>query len=330
MARPKKLTLDFFVHSSNARSDRRIKSLRRREKNDGYATYYILLEMSCAENDMKLDLSNDITIEDVAEECGLRDVAHLYKVIESCISVGLFNAQLWRSDRIIFSDDLYASYLDRLEERKATAERKNRSVEAKSLQEKIDRVTGETKVITQETDIVTCDNSPEERDQNLEIRTERSELRDQNSHTKQESAACAIAPKKINTRISDVERFEQKWRSPIKIDCYKLSQDLGFQAFVLKKLQNMPSAKKGDWVVEMSTAVNHIKKGVTDLEARGKIETYYEEYLVLQESEKSKQAIAANSADNYIPRPHPSTWTDEQKTWTHEDWQNYLREKQPA
>lgn len=128
MARPKKLTLDFFVHSANARHDRRIKSLRRRENNDGYATYYILLEMSCSEKEMKLHLDNEIIVEDIADECGLRDIAHLYKVIESCVSVGLFNSQLWRSERIIFSDDLYNSYLDRLEDRKATAERKQRSI----------------------------------------------------------------------------------------------------------------------------------------------------------------------------------------------------------
>jgi hypothetical protein len=197
MARPKKLTLDFFVHSANARSDRRIKSLRRREKNDGYATYYILLEMSCTENDMKLDLSNDITIEDVADECGLRDVAHLYKVIESCISVGLFNSQLWKSERIIFSDDLHSSYLERLEDRKATAERKHRSIEAKSLQEKIDRVTGDNIVITHDNSVVTCDNSPEVKDQNTEIRIQN---KNQNTYTKTESIACEIVSPKISTR----------------------------------------------------------------------------------------------------------------------------------
>lgn len=159
MARPKKLTLDFFIHSASARHDRRIKSLRRREKNDGYATYYILLEMSCSEAEMKLHLDNEIIVEDIADECGLRDVPHLYKVIESCVSVGLFNPLLWKSERIVFSDDLYNSYLDRLEDRKATAERKQRFSEAKSLQEKIDKVTCDNSVVTQENQIVTQENS---------------------------------------------------------------------------------------------------------------------------------------------------------------------------
>ena len=158
MARPKKLTLDFFIHSASARHDRRIKSLRRREKNDGYATYYILLEMSCSEAEMKLHLDNEIIVEDIADECGLRDVPHLYKVIESCVSVGLFNPLLWKSERIVFSDDLYNSYLDRLEDRKATAERKQRYSEAKSLQEKIDKVTCDNPVVTQENHIVTQEN----------------------------------------------------------------------------------------------------------------------------------------------------------------------------
>lgn len=158
MARPKKLTLDFFIHSASARHDRRIKSLRRREKNDGYATYYILLEMSCSEAEMKLHLDNEIIVEDIADECGLRDVPHLYKVIESCVSVGLFNPLLWKSERIVFSDDLYNSYLDRLEDRKATAERKQRYSEAKSLQDKIDKVTQENPVVTQENLIVTQEN----------------------------------------------------------------------------------------------------------------------------------------------------------------------------
>lgn len=201
MARPKKLTLDFFVHSANARHDRRIKSLRRRENNDGYATYYILLEMSCSEKEMKLHLDNEIIVEDIADECGLRDIAHLYKVIESCVSVGLFNSQLWRSERIIFSDDLYNSYLDRLEDRKATAERKQRFSEAKSLQEKIDQVmqkteviTQKTEVVTQENEVVTRDNPPE--DQNYR-NTELSE--DQNTYTEDQNPKA----EKENAKVCD-------------------------------------------------------------------------------------------------------------------------------
>jgi len=172
MARPKKLTLDFFVHSANARHDRRIKSLRRREKNDGYATYYILLEMSCSENEMKLHLNDEITVEEVVEECGLTESSHFYRIVNSCVSVGLFNKQLWDSQKIVFSDDLYNSYIDRLEDRKASAERKQRFSEAKSLQDKIDEVTQENQVVTQENQVVTQENQVVTQDGTPEYRVQ--------------------------------------------------------------------------------------------------------------------------------------------------------------
>ena len=77
MARPPKLTLDFFVHDKDARSDRRIRALRRKHGNDGYATYFCILEVLCGEDGLSLDLSTPIDRETTVEDCHLRDEAHL-------------------------------------------------------------------------------------------------------------------------------------------------------------------------------------------------------------------------------------------------------------
>lgn len=66
---------------------------------------------------MKLDLSKSWQQETVAAMLHLRDSAHLIQILDYCITLELFDKQLWASDRIIFSHGLYNRYLSRLEER---------------------------------------------------------------------------------------------------------------------------------------------------------------------------------------------------------------------
>lgn len=140
MGRPRKLTLDFFLHDANASSDRKIKILTRKHGNDGYAVYFRCLEMMCREEGMRLDLSNPFDVEICVDEFRLRDDVHLYNILETCVSVGLFDSQLWHSDRILFSHGLHNRYKFRLEERKADLERKKRKKEALDMQARIEKL----------------------------------------------------------------------------------------------------------------------------------------------------------------------------------------------
>jgi hypothetical protein len=169
MARPKKLTMDFFIHDATASADRKIRLVSKKHGNDGYATYFRLLEALCQEQGMKLSLADTETGELLAEDFHLRDVQHLYKIIQYCADINLFDKQLWESERLVFSHGLHDRYAARLEERKSAAERQRRSRDAKAIQKKIDVFA----------EIVTCDNSvttqllhgchsPEIRDQNTE------------------------------------------------------------------------------------------------------------------------------------------------------------------
>lgn len=148
MGRPPKLTLDFFIHDAGARHDRKIRALRRRHGNDGYATFFCLLEMLCSEDGLQLDLSTSMELETTVEDCGLRDTAHFHKIIHTCVELGLFDRQLWESERIVFSFALHNRYVARLEERKQAAVRKKRQRDADKLQKRISDA--ESKVVTRD------------------------------------------------------------------------------------------------------------------------------------------------------------------------------------
>lgn len=145
MGRPKKLTLDFFMHDAIARTDRKIRLLRKYHHNDGYATYFCLLEMVCQEEGMKLRLGDPMNDEFIADECDLRDVQQLYAIIETCCRLELLDRQLWQSERIVFSHGLHKRYVARLEQRRKDAIRKNSKADkaiAASLETHIREVEG--------------------------------------------------------------------------------------------------------------------------------------------------------------------------------------------
>jgi hypothetical protein len=140
MARPKKLTLDFFIHDSDASQDPKIKALRKRFGNDGYAAYFTLLEILCRQKAVLLDLSKAWQVDATAEDCHLRDSAHLFAIVEYCVLVELFDKQLWESDRCICSLGLRDRYLDSLKSRLVDAQRKGQSSQADALSEKISAI----------------------------------------------------------------------------------------------------------------------------------------------------------------------------------------------
>lgn len=140
MGRHHKLTLDFFLHDAVASSDRKIRYISKKHGNDGYATYFRLLEMLCREEGIQVSIGSEFDAEVIAEDCHLRDAAHFYRIIQDCVECGLFDKQLWEGERVIFSHGLFKRYESRLQERKQDAERKKRKREAANLEERLNRL----------------------------------------------------------------------------------------------------------------------------------------------------------------------------------------------
>jgi len=191
MGRPGKLTMDFFIHDADASSDIKIRLLSKKHGNDGYATYFRLLEALCHEPGMILSLANAECGELLAEDFHLRDVQHLYKIIQHCAEIGLIDRQIWESERAIFSHGLYDRYLARLEDRKAAAERQRKSREAKSLQDKINDLES---VVTRDNH-VTSELSRKRHSTEAEYRTTEAEYRDQkqNQNTDSDSEESTVS-----------------------------------------------------------------------------------------------------------------------------------------
>lgn len=169
MGRKKKLTLDFFIHDVHASEDIKIQLLESRFKAEGYATFFKLLELLCQQEGVKLSLSDQKVIRLLSMKFHLRDEPHFLAIIQECVELELFDRQLWESERVIFSHGLYKRYVTRLEERKQAAVRRNRSDEAKRLQQRIDEIEAREKeilgsenpVITRDNSVITRDNPPE-------------------------------------------------------------------------------------------------------------------------------------------------------------------------
>lgn len=203
--RPKKLTLDFFIHDVHASSDIKIRRLEKRHGNDGYATFFKLLERMCQHDGMKLDLSDTGNAEILADDFNLRDIHHLFQVIQDCTEIGLFDKQLWNGDRVVFSHSLYGRYLDRLEERRQAAERKNRRAEAKNLATRIkDIQESEAGIITRENPIITRENTGGSRDISPDIRTQITEPRIERENIPDEKPSLSSHP---------IQRMEERFRS---------------------------------------------------------------------------------------------------------------------
>lgn len=184
MGRPLKLTIDFFLHDANASDNLKLRRLERKHGNDGYATYFKLLEKLCNEEGMLLKVSDTDLAELLAEDFNLRDAHHFLAIIEDCVKYELFDRQLWQSERIVFSHGLHHRYQSRLEERKEAAERMKRKREAARLTDKLQAF----RDCSPEQPRTISEHTPNPSDQNSEYKT-----RTQNTNTDPERKKEGVA-----------------------------------------------------------------------------------------------------------------------------------------
>lgn len=172
-------------------------------------------------------------------------------------------------------------------------------------------------------DVTPChaDVTPMSRGRQEEIRSDqiRSDQIKQDPHI---NNSCV----RVHSEISDIEKFEMHWK-PSEIDCGELAQDIDFREFVLNRLQKLPSAKKGEWEPDMADAAKNIASGQFDLKRRGEIKILYEEYIKLKKTEASSPPKPQKDNRPRLLKPNPITWTDEQKTWSYDQWEKYLNEQ---
>lgn len=146
-----------------------------------------------------------------------------------------------------------------------------------------------------------------------------------NTHTR---AYENFESQSLSDRIEKAKKLEAaKWQ-PQEIDCKALAKDNEFAEYI-RTIYLPTTAHYSGKEVDMSNAKNWIVDGYYDPAKRLKVEIQLEAFETWR-SRQQKSAVQASSEPSYIPRPHPSTWTEEQQDWTIEDWQLHLKAKQSA
>ena len=103
MARPRKQGMDYFPHDCDSRNDLKIRKLRAVYGNDGYATYFILLENIYRQKHYELEIMDEETILILSEECKL-DVQNFKQILLKCIDLELFDKKAYEERKVLTSD----------------------------------------------------------------------------------------------------------------------------------------------------------------------------------------------------------------------------------
>lgn len=109
MARPKKKNVEYFPHYVN--HGKKMSYLEKKFGNDGYCTWFkILEELGSAENHY-LDLSDDIQIMFISDRCLISE-EKLIEIIEVLVRLKEFDYQLWNENKIIWCSKFVESIKD--------------------------------------------------------------------------------------------------------------------------------------------------------------------------------------------------------------------------
>lgn len=124
MARPQRNTVDYFPHPVT--HGKKMSYLEKKYKNDGYATWFKILEELGNTDYHYLDLSDDVQIMFLSDRCLVSEDV-LMSIISDLIRMKEFDKNLWESNRILFNKKFVESIKD------AYKKRSNECVTEKSL-----------------------------------------------------------------------------------------------------------------------------------------------------------------------------------------------------
>lgn len=109
MARKEKNTVDYFPHPS--RHGKKMAYIRKKYGNDGYATWFVILEQLGDADRHYLDLSDEIGLMYLETACFVEQDL-LLNIIEDLVKLGEFDQELWRNHRILFNEKFVDSIRD--------------------------------------------------------------------------------------------------------------------------------------------------------------------------------------------------------------------------
>lgn len=100
MARPQKNTVDYFPHLIG--SGKKMQYIEMKYGNDGYATWFKILETLAVTDYHFLNLNDDVEVMFLSAKCRV-SVDILLTIIDDLVALKMFNKELWNS-RVIWSE----------------------------------------------------------------------------------------------------------------------------------------------------------------------------------------------------------------------------------
>lgn len=97
--------MDYFSHDTNALGDKKIEALRMLYGNDGYAFYFILLEMIYQEPNFELDVSDAETIQILAKKVEVT-IQKFESILETSIKRECFDPKSYKERKVLTSNGI--------------------------------------------------------------------------------------------------------------------------------------------------------------------------------------------------------------------------------
>ena len=117
MARPQKQTVDYFPHDANASNGDTLTILESQFGNDGYAFWFKLLERVSTTENHVIDAKNSVKWQILLAKCHLtaETAENIMRVLADLDAI---DADLWRSDRLIWCQNFVDGIADAYRKRK--------------------------------------------------------------------------------------------------------------------------------------------------------------------------------------------------------------------
>lgn len=115
MARPERNSVDYFPHE--ATHGKKMFYITQKYGNDGYATWFIILEKLSRTEYHYLNLSDDMQMMYLTAECRI-DENKLKNILDDLAKFGAINENLWKAKSIIWCQKLVNSIVDAYNKRK--------------------------------------------------------------------------------------------------------------------------------------------------------------------------------------------------------------------
>lgn len=114
MARPQRNNVDYFPHE--AKHGKKMFYVTQKYGNDGYATWFIIIEKLCDAEYHYLNLSDNMQLMYLTSQCRI-DETKLKNILNDLAIFGSINIQLWTEKQIVWSQKLVDSINDAYKKR---------------------------------------------------------------------------------------------------------------------------------------------------------------------------------------------------------------------